>query len=59
MSSSQRLEVCAVTNSIFVGETGACVDIEPLLSLQSEEGSSWPDFESGGLSLGSPLNPWP
>lgn len=43
----------------FVGGTGACVDIEPLSSLQSEEGSSWPHFESGGPSFGSPSNPWP
>lgn len=32
----------------FVGETGACVDIEPLSSLQSEEGFT-------GLTL----KPWP
>lgn len=43
----------------LVGDTGACVDLESLFSLHSEEYSSWPHFESGGPSLGSPSNPWP
>lgn len=56
-SSPQLLELYAVIISIL-SERCACVDLESLLHLQSEDDSSWPRSESGGASLGSPPKAW-
>lgn len=56
-TSSQLLELYAVIISVL-SERCACVDLESLLHLRSEDDSSWPHSESGGASLGSLSNAW-
>lgn len=55
--SSQVLKVRAFIIFILLARWTSG-DLESLLHLRSEGGSSWPHFKSGRPSLGSPSNPW-